>query len=145
MTQTEGRGAVSLWNTGSHSLYQGVMFRWRHFLMMPSSSGVVRTSQETSRRVPAFRRERAERCKACRSTRPPGLSVRELAAPNPRMGYPGIPHNQLGVTTVGAIRAAGGDVVPSPTKTNPYHATLSGLTPDQASQLFRPTIKNPNK
>jgi hypothetical protein len=74
----------------------------------------------------------------------PGVSAQELTAPNPHRGYPGIPHNQVGVTTVGAIRAAGGDVIPSPTRTNPYHATLSGLTPEQASQLFRPTVKNPN-
>ena len=75
----------------------------------------------------------------------PGVSVQELTAPNPHTGYPGLPHKQVGVTTVGAIRAAGGDVVPSPTRTNPYHATLSGLTPEQASQLFRPTIPNPNR
>jgi hypothetical protein len=75
----------------------------------------------------------------------PGVSVEELTAPNPHTGYPGIPHNQVGVTTVGAIRAAGGDVVPSPTRTNPYHATLSGLTLEQASQLFRPTVPNPNR
>lgn len=74
----------------------------------------------------------------------PDVSVQELTAPNPHTGYPGIPHNQIGVTTVGAIRASGGNVVPSPTRTNPYHATLSGLTPEQASQLFRPTMKNPN-
>src|SRR5262252_3784573 len=75
----------------------------------------------------------------------PGVSVQELTAPNPHTGYPGIPHNKVGVTTVGAIRAAGGDVVPAPTRTNPYHATLSGLTPEQASQLFRPTMTNPNR
>ena len=74
----------------------------------------------------------------------PSVSVQELTAPNPHTGYPGIPHNQVGVITVGAIRAAGGDVVPAPTRTNPYHATLSGLTPEQASQLFRPTMPNPN-
>lgn len=74
----------------------------------------------------------------------PGVSVQELTAPNPHTGYPGIPHNQIGVTTVGAIRAAGGDVISAPTRTNPYHATLSGLTPEQASPLFRPTVKNPN-
>ena len=73
-----------------------------------------------------------------------GVSVQELTAPNPPTGYPGIPHNQVGTTTVGAIRVAGGDVLPSPTRTNPYHATLSGLTPEQVSQLFRPTVKNPN-
>lgn len=74
----------------------------------------------------------------------PGVSVQELTAPNPHTGHPGLPHTQVGVTTVGAIRTAGGDVIPSPTRTNLYHATLSGLTPEQASQLFRPTVKNPN-
>jgi hypothetical protein len=74
-----------------------------------------------------------------------GLSVKELTAPYPQTGYPGIPHNQVGVTTVGKVRALGGDVVPSPTRRNPNHATLSGLTPEQASGLFRPTVKNPNR
>ena len=74
-----------------------------------------------------------------------GLSVEELTAPNPPTRYPGIPNNQVGVSTVGAIRACGGEVVPSPTRTNPHHATLSGLTPQQASELFRPTMPNPNR
>lgn len=72
-------------------------------------------------------------------------SIEELTAPNPANGYPGIPNNQVGVTTVGAIRSAGGDVRPAPRKRNPYHATLSGLMPKQASDLFRPTIPNPNR
>lgn len=71
------------------------------------------------------------------------VAVETLTAPNPQTGYPGIPHNQIGVTTVGAIRKLGGDVVPSPTRGNPLHATLSGITPEQASTLFRPTVKNP--
>jgi hypothetical protein len=73
-----------------------------------------------------------------------GLSVTELTAPNPQTGYPGILNNQVGVTTVAAIRAGGGDVVASPTRANPNHATLSGLTAEQASQLFRPTTPNPS-
>jgi hypothetical protein len=73
-----------------------------------------------------------------------GLSVAELTAPNAQTRYPGIPHRQIGVTSVGAIRALGGDVIPSPTRANPHHATLTGLTVEQASQLFRPTRKNPN-
>src|SRR5713226_874665 len=73
------------------------------------------------------------------------LSVRELTGPNSQTGYPGIPHNQVGVTTVGQIRNLGGDVAPLPTKRNPNHAILSGLTPEEASSLFRPTIKNPNR
>jgi hypothetical protein len=75
----------------------------------------------------------------------PGLSIQELTAPNPQTGHPGIPHNRIGITTVGAVRAAGGDVAPTPTRTNPHHATLSGLTPEQASRLFLPTVKNPNR
>ena len=75
----------------------------------------------------------------------PGLSLDELTAPNRAAGYPGIPHNQVGVTTVGEVRKAGGDVVPSPTRGNPHHATLSGLTPEQASELFQPTRKNPSR
>ena len=75
----------------------------------------------------------------------PGATVEQLTAPNASTGCIGIRHNQIGVTTVGKIRSAGGDVVPSATKKNPNHATLKGLTPEQASELFRPTIKNPSK
>jgi hypothetical protein len=74
-----------------------------------------------------------------------GLSVAELTAANPKTGYPGILNNQVGVTTAGAIRALGGEVERSPTKTNPHHATLTGLTAEQASALFRPTIHNPSR
>jgi hypothetical protein len=75
----------------------------------------------------------------------PGLSLKDLTAANPQTGYPGILNNQVGVTTVGAIQACGGHVVPSPTRTNPNHATLNGLTPERASQLFRPTVINPSR
>jgi hypothetical protein len=74
-----------------------------------------------------------------------GVPLTELVAPDPQTGYPGIPHNQVGVTTVGRVRALGGDVVPSPRKKHPNHATLKGLSPEQASRLFRPTVKNPNQ
>jgi len=63
-----------------------------------------------------------------------GLSVPELAR--------AIPHGQIGVTTVGAVRAAGGDVIRTTGRT-PNHATLTGLTPDQTSELLTPTIPNP--
>jgi hypothetical protein len=75
----------------------------------------------------------------------PGLTLKDLTASNPQTGYPGILNNQVGVTTVGAVRACGGDVVGSPTRANPNHATLSGLTPEQASELFRPTVANPSR
>ena len=63
-----------------------------------------------------------------------GVSVAELAA--------SIPHGQVGVTTVGEVRKAGGDVIRTAGR-SPYHATLTGLTPEQASRLLTPTIPNP--
>ena len=53
-----------------------------------------------------------------------------------------IPHGQIGVTTVGEIRKAGGDVVRTSGR-SPYHATLTGLIPEEASKLLTPTILNP--
>jgi hypothetical protein len=73
----------------------------------------------------------------------PSVSILELTSANAETGYPGIPHNRVGVTTAGAIRAAGGKVISSPMKNYPYHATVSGLTSEQASSLFCPTVKNP--
>jgi RHS repeat-associated protein len=67
----------------------------------------------------------------------PGFSVQELTQ--------NIPNNQVGVTTVGDVRAAGGNVIPQPLFDNPYHAYLSGITPSQAENLFTPTIRNPNR
>jgi hypothetical protein len=63
-----------------------------------------------------------------------GMSVKELAA--------AIPHGQIGVTTAGAVRAAGGDVVRTSGR-SPHHATLVGLSPEEASRLLNPTIPNP--
>lgn len=64
----------------------------------------------------------------------PGKSVEELAA--------AVPHGQMGVTTVGKVRQAGGDVVRTAGR-SPNHATLSGLTPEQSNRLLTPTIPNP--
>ncbi|MDR6157129.1 RHS repeat-associated protein [Chryseobacterium sp. SLBN-27] len=66
-----------------------------------------------------------------------GLTVQELSA--------GIKNGQIGTTTVGEVEALGGQVKPSPTANNPNHATMSGLTAEQAEKLFNPTIKNPTK
>ena len=63
-----------------------------------------------------------------------GLSAAELAE--------GIPHGQVGVTTVGRVRAAGGDVIRTRGRSR-NHATLVGLTPEQASSLLTPTVPNP--
>ena len=67
----------------------------------------------------------------------PGKSVDELSQ--------GIPNWQVGVSTVGDVRAAGGNVVRSPNARNPNHATLSGVSPKEAERLFTPTIPNPNR
>ena len=60
-----------------------------------------------------------------------------------------LPHNQVGVTTVGDVRKIGGDVLPSPrlngSNPNPFHSTLQGVTPQQAEQLFKPTVPNPSR
>jgi hypothetical protein len=63
-----------------------------------------------------------------------GLTVAELAT--------AIPHGQVGVTTVGEVRQAGGDVIRTSGR-SPNHATLTGLTPEQASSLLAPAIPNP--
>jgi hypothetical protein len=64
------------------------------------------------------------------------LELADLAA--------GIPHGHVGVTTVGEIRAAGGDVVRTSGR-SPHHATLTGLTPEQMSSLLTPTVPNPTQ
>ena len=63
-----------------------------------------------------------------------GVTIQELASV--------IPHGQVGVTTVGSVRAAGGDVVRSPGR-SPNHATLTGLSAEEASRLLTPTMANP--
>jgi RHS repeat-associated protein len=66
----------------------------------------------------------------------PGKTAQQLST--------SIRHKQIGVTTVGEVRAAGGQVTPSPSPNNPDHCTLCGITPAKASSLFTPTVPNPN-
>jgi len=65
-----------------------------------------------------------------------GLLLKELAA--------ALPHGQVGVTTAGAIRAAGGDVVRTAGR-SPHHATVVGLSQEAASRLLTPTVANPSR
>lgn len=65
----------------------------------------------------------------------PGRSLRELTQ--------GIPNKQVGVTTVGDVRKAGGYVRPDLLPDNPFHCLLGGCTPQQFSDLFTPTTRNP--
>jgi hypothetical protein len=57
-----------------------------------------------------------------------GRTVEELAQ--------GIPNKQIGVTTVGAIRRAGGDIVGDATPRNPFHCLAGGLSAAAFSGLF---------
>lgn len=65
-----------------------------------------------------------------------GLSLEELFA--------NIPHGQIGITTVGEVRQAGGDVIRTSGR-KVSHATLIGLGHEQTSELFNPTISNPSR
>jgi hypothetical protein len=65
----------------------------------------------------------------------PGRSLEELSQR--------IPNKQIGVTTVGEIRGAGGTIQLDPLEDNPFHCLIGGCTPEQFSDLFTPTIKNP--
>ena len=65
----------------------------------------------------------------------PGATICELCA--------GIPNNQVGVTTAGDIRAAGGDVLPTGNAANPNHVTVTGLAAEDANRLLTPTRPNP--
>jgi RHS repeat-associated protein len=69
----------------------------------------------------------------------PGRDINELSN--------GIRNGQIGVTTVGQVRRAGGDVIPDSivNPMNPYHCRLCGITPAQAETLFTPTIPNPSR
>jgi hypothetical protein len=53
-------------------------------------------------------------------------------------------YKQVGVSTAGEVRAAGGVLTPAGSSFNPFHHELSGLTGEQLEQLFMPTIRNPN-
>jgi hypothetical protein len=63
-----------------------------------------------------------------------GLSIEELASI--------IPHSRVGVTTVEAVRQTGGDVIRTSGR-SPHHATLTGLSPEEISNLLTPTRLNP--
>lgn len=79
-------------------------------------------------------------------THPSGVSGVSVHS-SPGLGAPdltvGIPNGQVGVTTVGEVRAAGGDVIRTSGRSR-HHATLTGLTPEEISDLLTPTVPNPS-
>lgn len=71
-----------------------------------------------------------------------GLSVRSAVGVSIPDLSVGLRNSQIGVTTVGKVRAAGGDVIRT-SGGSPYHATMTGLTPEQVHRLMTPTLPNP--
>jgi hypothetical protein len=67
----------------------------------------------------------------------PGKTVAELAE--------GLRYGQIGVTTVGAVRAAGGDVTPDPSANHPFHCLAGGISAQTAHRLLTPTVPNPSR
>ena len=65
----------------------------------------------------------------------PGMSAAQLAR--------GIPHNKIGITTVGAIKGAGGKVVADATAANPTHCLVSCISPEALSKLLTPVVTKP--
>ena len=66
-----------------------------------------------------------------------GLTAEELSRART------VPNGQMGITTVGNVRAAGGQVTPT-SGASPNHATVSGLSPAKATELLSPAVRNPN-
>jgi len=64
-----------------------------------------------------------------------GVALEQLCKPIARYG-------RVGVKTVRDVRALGGDVIRTDGQ-SPNHATLTGLTADEISGLFNPTVPNP--
>ena len=44
-----------------------------------------------------------------------------------------------------ASSSTGGSSMPRPTRSNPTHCEMCGITAGQAEDLFTPTVRNPNK
>jgi hypothetical protein len=74
-----------------------------------------------------------------------GLSVNSAAGESWAELSQGLPNRQIGVSTVGEVRAAGGDVAPAPSRFNPDHCLLNGITAAAAHRLLTPTVPNPSR
>ncbi|MBN8787899.1 MAG: hypothetical protein J0I84_12475, partial [Terrimonas sp.] len=103
--------------------------------LLPDDAKVVRGGKNTPEAIEAGTGIHPEGVKGV-SVECGSCSVEELSK--------AIPHGQVGVTTVGEVRKAGGDVIKTSGK-SPNHATLTGISPEKTSELLTPTIKNPSK
>jgi len=73
-----------------------------------------------------------------------GVSVQSANGATVEQLSQGLPNNRVSVTSVGDVRAAGGDVVQTGTPGNPCHCDMNGVSADKASQLFK-VQPNPSK
>ena len=101
---------------------------------IPDDALVVRGGQNTPEQARKGYRKHPSGVQGVSVHTAPGASIAELAV--------GIPNGQIGITTVGQVRAEGGAVIRTSGR-SPHHATLTGLTPDQISDLLTPTVPNP--
>lgn len=101
---------------------------------LPDEALVVRGGRNTPEQIEAGIGQHPSGVVGVSVESAPGLTVAELAA--------NLPHGRVGVTTVGKVRAAGGDVIPTSGR-SPNHATLTGLPPAEISRLLTPTEPNP--
>lgn len=75
-----------------------------------------------------------------------GVSVNIAPGKTAEEATTSLRNKKVGVSSVGVIQKAGGTLTASATKTNPYHATLSGITPAKAESIFKPSvIPNPSQ
>jgi hypothetical protein len=88
--------------------------------------------------------EDIERAMATHPSGVTGVSVESAAKRSVRELSAHIPHGQVGVTTVGEVRRMGGEVIQTSGR-SADHATLTGLSPKQTSQLLTPTVPNPGR
>ena len=74
-----------------------------------------------------------------------GVSVNSAAGKAVAELSSGLRYSKICVTTVGAIRAAGGSIEPKPTFYNPDHCEIHGLPAEVIHKLLMPPEDNPSR
>ena len=74
-----------------------------------------------------------------------GVSVNSAAGKIVAELSRGLLNSKICVTTVGAVRSAGGSVEPKPTLYNPDHCEINGLSAEVIHTLLMPPEDNPSR
>lgn len=75
-----------------------------------------------------------------------GVSVNIAPGKTAEEATASLRNKKVGVSSVGVIQKAGGTLTASGNSANPYHATLSGITPAKAESIFKSSvIPNPSQ